>query len=590
MVRKFQCFCAFMLGLCYLSSCTPPPPQASPRSFHSQKSVSPLCFSVKELPRILKISRRVWVALGYELSNTFLIATDQGNIIVDPGMDQTAVLAKKNDLLRVHPGPIQAIFYTHSHIDHVGGAGFWSEPQTEIWAHKDFREEFLKQYATFRTLEAQRGARQFGLILPPEDTPCSAIGPVPKPPVKVFPLLPTHTFSQSITLEIGGVRIELIHAPGETRDQTYIFLPEEGVLFIGDNFYASFPNLYTIRGTTPRPVNLWIRSLDLARNLEPRYLLPSHTAPVEGKEKVQEVLRNYRDAIQYVHDSAIRLALKEAPLPRIAESIQLPSTLRELPYLSEGYGTIPWSVKGIYESYLGWFDGRPETLVEPDFVPTLIREIELMGGADLLMEEILKMEERGELPLALHFTAKLYHSGITTAKLSREKITQKYLELLRKTGERSPNTNLRSYLLSYVQEKEGGNRNPPVLLSSSVPSSIPIDLFLENLRYLLKEEGGENPETLGIRFPDLGSTYYLTTRNGILEIQKDQLLPGNPPPFAILIVHSSVFRKLAMKQGSTLTNLLQGKIRIEGSTPRVVRFLNRFEEITPPALFDPSEF
>lgn len=568
--------------LCHCSSFIYP--SASQPSVRFTPKRTLLCSS-EGSPRVIKITPRVWVALGYELANTFLIKTNEGNVIVDPGMSESAVLAKKNDLWSVSPGPIRAILYTHSHIDHIGGAGFWAEATTEIWAHEDFPQEFFKQYGTFRTLEARRGARQFGFLLSEEESLCSAIGPIPKGAMKVFPLLPTRTFSQAVSIQVGGVEIHLIHAPGETRDQTYIFLPEEGILFIGDNFYASFPNLYTIRGTSPRPVDLWIQSLDLARNLEPHFLLPSHTAPIAGKERIQEVLRNYRDAIQYVHDSVIHLALKEVPLPRIAEVVQLPPSLKDLPYLAEGYGAIPWSVKGIYESYLGWFDGRPETLVEPEFVPTLIREIELMGGVDAVMAEITKREEEGEFLLALHFSAKLYHSGLSSPDVSHKEITRKYLDLLKVVADRSQNTNLHYYLLSYAKEKEGRSLPSPVLLSSSVLPTIPIENFLTPLRYLLKKEAGEVWETMGFRFPDLGMTIYVTIRNGIVEIQKGSLMPGNPPPLAVLICDSQLFRELALKQRSYLISLLGGKVRIEGSMAGAIQFLKRFEETEPPAIF-----
>jgi alkyl sulfatase BDS1-like metallo-beta-lactamase superfamily hydrolase len=45
---------------------------------------------------------------------------------------------------------------------------------------------------------------------------------------------------------------ELVEAHGETHDQLFIWLPRQRVLMPGDNYYRAFPNLYTIRGTTPR--------------------------------------------------------------------------------------------------------------------------------------------------------------------------------------------------------------------------------------------------------------------------------------------------------------------------------------------------
>jgi glyoxylase-like metal-dependent hydrolase (beta-lactamase superfamily II) len=53
-------------------------------------------------------------------------------------------------------------------------------------------------------------------------------------------------------VQVGGVRIELVEAHGETHDQLFVWLPDKSVLLPGDNYYHSFPNLYSIRGTSPR--------------------------------------------------------------------------------------------------------------------------------------------------------------------------------------------------------------------------------------------------------------------------------------------------------------------------------------------------
>ncbi len=41
-------------------------------------------------------------------------------------------------------------------------------------------------------------------------------------------------------LEIAGVSLELVAAPGETADQLYVWLPEQRIVFAGDNFYQSW--------------------------------------------------------------------------------------------------------------------------------------------------------------------------------------------------------------------------------------------------------------------------------------------------------------------------------------------------------------
>lgn len=54
--------------------------------------------------------------------------------------------------------------------------------------------------------------------------------------------------------QAGGLTFELVEAHGETHDQLFVYIPEKKTLLPGDNYYESFPNLYTVRGTSPRCV------------------------------------------------------------------------------------------------------------------------------------------------------------------------------------------------------------------------------------------------------------------------------------------------------------------------------------------------
>ena len=54
---------------------------------------------------------------------------------------------------------------------------------------------------------------------------------------------PTKTFSKKLSLELGGVELEVLHAPGETDDQIIVWYPAKRVLLPADNIYRAFPNL-----------------------------------------------------------------------------------------------------------------------------------------------------------------------------------------------------------------------------------------------------------------------------------------------------------------------------------------------------------
>src|SRR6185295_15162783 len=92
---------------------------------------------------------------------------------------------------------------------------------------------------------------------------------------------PTRTFSEDrLELTIAGVRLQLLHTPGETRENISVWLPDRRVLMPGDDFYRAFPNLYPIRGTRLRAPEVWIASLQKMIDLGAEYLVPGHTRPI----------------------------------------------------------------------------------------------------------------------------------------------------------------------------------------------------------------------------------------------------------------------------------------------------------------------
>jgi uncharacterized sulfatase len=174
--------------------------------------------------------------------------------------------------------------------------------------------------------------------------------------------------------------VELVHAPGETDDQIYVWLPEKRILFPGDDFYRAFPNLYTIRGVPLRRVDWWIESLAKMIAEEPEYLVPSHTRPIAGADNVRGALQAYHDGVKSVLDQTIAGMNRGLRPDELAEQVRLPPELAENPYLREYYGTVEWSVRTIYSYYLGWFDGNATNLFPLSNDDRAERMVELVGG------------------------------------------------------------------------------------------------------------------------------------------------------------------------------------------------------------------
>ena len=93
--------------------------------------------------------------------------------------------------------------------------------------------------------------------------------------------------------------------------------------------------------------------------LKPRHLVPSHSEPISGEEKVYDVITHYRNAIQFVNDQAIRFLNMDFEIDEIVRKVVFPPSLASHPYLQEYYGTVSWSVLGVINGKRGWFGGDP---------------------------------------------------------------------------------------------------------------------------------------------------------------------------------------------------------------------------------------
>lgn len=573
--------CAFLAGITIWGCMKTKAPEMEEVKLASPKLLEEQCRDYVGKPRVEKITDRVWVAIGYDLANVVLIHTDDGNVIVDTAMSPArAEEIKKAFAEQAPPGPVKAIIYTHSHIDHIGGASAWVEKGTQIWANEAFVDHFLKQYGMFMDTEKSRGFRQFGKDVPIDLLPCSAIGRRLdfEAALKNGVRLPTHTFSGSKTLDIGGVKIELIEAYGETHDQLNVWLPGEDTLICADDFYWTFPNLYTIRGTSPRPVDKWIESLDKMRRLQPEWLVPTHTIPIHGKEKIQQALTDYRDAIQWVRDEVVRGANAGKDIETIAETVKLPPHLAGKRYLKQLYGQVDWSVRAIYTNALGWFDGSPEKLYPMDHNEAAKREVTLLGGAEKVMQLAEGALEMDDPRWAVHLLTKLDDSGLVSGK-TQDKLNRKLAEGYQEIAEDVYNTNGRGYLLqSAIELVSSPQEMPSPQMTEEVATAIPLEkIFSIMATRLDAEKAMDMHRSVQFVFPDEDKKFVVTVRRGVAEIVEGEPLPGTPEPVAVFISDADTYRKLALGLLSPAKALGTGKIKIKGSKLKFVKFLSLFK-------------
>ena len=492
-------------------------------SLEASKSPTPddlIAHTAEFKKEVIEVTEGVHVAIGYALANAILVEGENSNIIIDTtGTIETAREVKAL-FDAINSNPIEAIIYTHNHGDHTYGATVFAEDSNpDIYAHDSTEEYLSRVIGIIRPIISARSNRMFGNSLPKSEVENNGIGPfleIGRDGRQPGLLYPTKTFSDKIKFEVGGVKVELYHAPGETNDQLFVWLPEKKALFPGDNFYKTFPNLYTIRGTPYRDLAGWVNSIDMMRYLQPEFLIPSHTRPLVGQDNINKILTTYRDGIQFVHDQTVRLMNLGLGPNDIAETLVLPKHLGDSPFLKEFYGSPEWSAKNVFSGYLGWFNGNPSSLKPLPQIVEAENFIKLAGDWDSLFATAETAYSNGEFQWSLQLTDYLLKSkpDDTQAKLLRQ-------SSLVALGNKESNPNSRYYYLSSAAELDKDYRPNDILLPNiEVIKKYPIESFMETLKVnVIPEKSIDKNIQLLFTFTNSTKSFSVFLRKGVLEIQ-----------------------------------------------------------------------
>ncbi len=404
---------------------------------------------------MVQVADNVYTSVGTSVSNVSMIVGDDGIIIIDTALTSDSAESILAQFREITDKPVAAIIFTHGHGDHTGGAAVFAEgANPEVWARDNFGSEDRPLVAAGVTIQRQRGLRQAGFALPMMLRINNGVAPAQRPQRggRAFEtaqtVLPTDTFGvERKTIEVAGVTLELVAAPGETADQLYVWYPEKRALFAGDNFYRSFPNLYAIRGTPYRDVNAWANSLDMMVQEHPAALVGGHTRPVVDEAEVEEFLVSYRDAVRFVHDKTVEGMNLGLTPDQLVEYVQLPDHLADKPYLGEFYGHVEWSVRSVFNGYLGWFDGNPTNLFRLSPQEEAQHIADLAGGADVLLAKAQEAFGSGDTQWACQLADYLIALDY---EMSRATIIK--IDALTKLGENCMNATGRNYYLTVAQE------------------------------------------------------------------------------------------------------------------------------------------
>lgn len=487
---------------------------------------------------IRKVTDNVHVAIGYAIANCIMVIAPEGLIIVD--VTETVNASKEifDDFRNISSKPIKAIIYTHYHHDHIMGAKTFVEDPTnppEIWADIKLLETIEKFQTHAFAIRYVRATRQFGNFV--NDTN-GGLGNKLDQGEEGFVFPNKFVDNHTVEATIAGLNVTFMQIPGESSDQIGMWVPAWKMFFCGDTFYFAFPNLYSIRGTPMRDPKLWYTSVQNIADLSPDYLVLSHHYPVEGKEKIQEYLIKYRDAIQYVHDQSVRYINKGFYPDQVVELVKLPSMLANESYLQQCYGTVPWSSKGVFQLYLGWFSGDPIDLFPMTYTEKAKRMQNLTGGINGLVRNARKALRSGDNQWALELSS--YALELNPDNFRARNLKRKALYAL---GEATSLTLANNYYKTFSLEVSGNLelKFPPEYIHNFIYSFRMRQLFEIMPAMFIAENCSYRTDIVRFKFQDTGLEVYLQLRNGVAIISDSQ--PKSDAFYEIVYANENLYRE-----------------------------------------------
>lgn len=370
---------------------------------------------------VIKLADNVYTAVGYDVSNITMIIGDDGVILIDAGMILQITKRIYKEFRKITDKPIKGVILTHGHGDHINGLpSFLKDNNPKIWAAENFGSE--DDFAKSAGFINSRSYRQGGFKLPPEDRINNGIAPARYPSgsdradtkngrTAFVPFSNTAITDwvkdEKEYINISGISLKLVRTDGETSDHLVVWYPEKRIIFPGDQYYKSFPNLYAIRGTAYRDVNKWIDALDTIMSYDADIMAQGLTRPIIGKEKVRKSLTNYREAISFVFNKTIEGMNKGMTPDELVEYVKLPEHLKSDPDLVEYYGRVEWAVRNIHNGYLGWFDGNPTSLSPLSPKEEAERFVKIAGGIQKVVAAAKTAIKEGDYQWAAELSDRL---------------------------------------------------------------------------------------------------------------------------------------------------------------------------------------
>ena len=538
---------------------------------------------------LFEVTDRVYQVRGLDIANLTIIEGDTGLILIDPLLSNETAKAALDLYLKNRPAkPVAAVIYSHSHIDHFGGAkGVMSEQdaasgKVKVLAPDRFMEHAVAENVIAGNAMARRAQYMYGSPLPVDERAQIDTGlgkALSKGTLSLIP--PNDLIKQAYeTRTIDGVEIEFHLVPGsEAPAEMLMYFPQFKLLDMAEDATHNMHNLYTLRGAEIRDGRLWARYIDEAIV---RYgdktdaVIAQHHWPMWGNQRIVAFLKKQRDLYKFMHDQAVRLLNHGLTPSEIAEKLQLPASLAGEWSTRGYYGTLSHNAKAVYQFYLGWYDANPADLNPLPRTEAARKQVEYMGGSEAVLKRAREDFKAGQYRWVASVMSQLVFAD--PANRPARELGADALEQLGYQSEAGTWRN--AYLLGAAELRNGV---PPAqggsTASAELLKGISIDLAFDFLGVRLNAAKAEGKHiVINWTFTDSNETYVMNLENSALTHRAGKL---SDDANAGVKLTRAALDAITLKQRSFLGSIATGDVSISGNPLKLRELFGLLDDFSP---------
>ncbi len=275
-----------------------------------------------------------------------------------------------------------------------------------------------------------------------------------------------------------------------------------------------------------------------------------------------------------MHDQTLRLPNKGYVGSEIAEQLTLPPTLAREWHTRGYYGTLSHNAKGVYQRYIGWFDGNPAHLWSHPPEQAATRYIERWAAP----MRCWRRPAAHSPPVTIAGWPSCGNHAVFAdpANLQARELEAQALEQLAYGAESAP---WRAFFLMGAQElregvREGGNtpsREMVALLSTEQLFDV-LAIRIDGPR------AGELRLSFNWIFTDTDEHHVLMLSNGVLIHSANR---QDPQADATVLVERAALNELFAGITPVGELLGTGRLRVEGDAPKLGELLGLLDEPDP---------